>query len=105
MGVKVRSIEQVKALLMRMNKLQTVAYGSGGFENITDLLIDIKRFIKECDLSDRQREILDLYYIQGYTQAETAERLEITQQGVSFHLTAIDKKLQDSLKVWKRRGF
>ena len=40
----------------------------------------------EMHLTDRQRDILRLYYFQGMTQVEIAEKLELTQSTVSRHL-------------------
>jgi DNA-directed RNA polymerase specialized sigma24 family protein len=40
----------------------------------------------ETNLTDRQREILRLYYFQGMTQVEIAETLDLTQSTVSRHL-------------------
>ncbi|MFO7973507.1 MAG: sigma-70 family RNA polymerase sigma factor [Candidatus Hydrogenedentota bacterium] len=48
----------------------------------------------ETHLTDRQRDILRLYYFQGMTQVEIAEALSLTQSTVSRHLfgTARDGK-------------
>jgi DNA-directed RNA polymerase specialized sigma24 family protein len=40
----------------------------------------------ETHLTDRQRDVLRLYYFQGMTQVEIAEALKLTQSTVSRHL-------------------
>jgi len=46
---------------------------------------EIREIIDEV-LTDRQREIVLLYYVEGKNQRQIAERLGITQQSVSEHL-------------------
>ena len=44
------------------------------------------RDIMEKELTDRQQEVLRLYYFHGYTQQDIAAALELTQSTVSRHL-------------------
>ena len=45
-------------------------------------------------LTDRQREVFLLYHQCGYTQAEIAEMLGITQKAVDFRLDAAERKVR-----------
>jgi RNA polymerase sigma factor (sigma-70 family) len=46
---------------------------------------EIRRLMEEA-LTSRQREVVDLYFLQGLNQRQIAERLGISQQSVSEHL-------------------
>jgi predicted DNA-binding protein YlxM (UPF0122 family) len=82
---------------MSYEKLKAVMINSCNFSGIADILLDLDKFINECGFSGRQTGILDLYYLKGYTQTEVANALNITQQGVSFQLSNIDKKIEDNI--------
>jgi DNA-directed RNA polymerase specialized sigma24 family protein len=49
------------------------------------VLPDVQQLM-EARLTQRQREIVDLYFFRGLTQEEVAERLALTQSTVSRHL-------------------
>src|SRR5688500_4976401 len=53
---------------------------------VRDELLDLLRKLVATRLTDRQREIVELFYTDGLTQAEIAARLGITQQVVSKQL-------------------
>ena len=48
-----------------------------------------------ADLSKKQREVYQLYYVDGFTQAEIAEMLDISQQAVSDRIESIRKKIEE----------
>ena len=56
---------------------------------------DLERLIAET-LSDRQREVVELYFYEGLNQRQIAERLGISQQVISQHLYG---KLRDGKVV------
>jgi RNA polymerase sigma factor (sigma-70 family) len=45
-------------------------------------------------LTDRQREVYQLYHVEKMTQEEVAERLGISQQMICQHMDAIRKKIE-----------
>lgn len=47
----------------------------------------------EDDLTERQREVVRLYYREAHEQKEIAAQLKITQQAVSDHLEAVRERL------------
>ena len=64
----------------------------------SDMLLDLDSIIYKANLTDKQRYILDNYWIAGYTQDEVAKQLGITQQMVEKHSRAIKKKVQKILQ-------
>lgn len=95
---KMDTIERVKALLMSYTKLRAAMINSCNFSGLADILLDLDRFVSYCEFTNRQANIIDLYYHKGFTQTEVAEALNITQQGISFHLNNIDRKIEKSIK-------
>ena len=61
-----------------------------------DMLIDFENLEGKTPLTARQREILDLYYAQGFTQSEIADVLGMTQSAVCDHVALAVKKLARS---------
>ena len=49
-------------------------------------------------LTEKQREAFDLYYVQGYTMQEIADRLHIGKDSVKDRLYGAMKKLQRTAK-------
>jgi len=105
MFTRIHTVEQVKAVLLSYEKLKAVVEGGGSFTSFSELLLDVDRLTKECKFSKRQKEIIKLYYLNGYNQTEVARLLNISQQGVCFHLGTIDVKIHETLKKWKARGY
>lgn len=69
------------------------------------------RDIIDAVLTERQREIVLLYYVEGRNQRQIAEQLEISQQSVSEHLfgkarngRTVGGALRKLRKVCARRG-
>ena len=69
------------------------------------------RAIIDAVLTERQREIVLLYYVEGLNQRQIAERLNIAQQSVSEHLfgkarggRTVGGALRKLRKVCARRG-
>ena len=61
-----------------------------------DEMLDLLRDLVATKLTDRQRQIVELFYTDGLTQAEIATRLGITQQVVSKQLFGV---LRDGRRV------
>lgn len=64
----------------------------------SDMLMDLELIIERSNLTDKQRYILNHYWIAGYTQDEVAQKLGITQQMVEKHSRAIKKKIRKVLQ-------
>jgi DNA-directed RNA polymerase specialized sigma24 family protein len=69
------------------------------------------RDLVEAVLTGRQREVVELYFLQGLNQRDVAERLKISQQSVSEHLYgkvrgghAVGGALRKLRKECERRG-
>lgn len=71
-----------------------------------DAGVDVAGLVGEADelhsildcLTDRQREVVTMYYLEQFTQGEIADKLGIKQRAVSYHLEAAMKKLKNNLK-------
>ena len=75
-----------------------------------ELWPEIREIIDEV-LTERQREVVLLYYVEGLNQRQIAERLGIVQQSVSEHLfgkaragRTVGGALRKLRKVCARRG-
>ena len=80
-------------------------------ERVDELWPAIREIIDET-LTDRQREVVLLTYVEELNQRETAERLGITQQSVSEHLygkvrngRTVGGAIRKLRKACARRGF
>lgn len=64
------------------------------FQNPEDEVI-YKEEMEEriAELTEKQREVYQMYYVEGYTQGEIAEKLGISHQTVSEHLESIRRKI------------
>lgn len=56
---------------------------------VRDEMLELLRELVATQLTARQREIVELAFVEQLTQAEIAERLGITQQVVSKHLFGV----------------
>lgn len=65
-----------------------------------DLLMDMELMLKKAKLTEKQRQVVGLFFFQQYTQEETAKALDISQQAVFDHLTRIKIKLRKVLELW-----
>ena len=61
-----------------------------------DEMLELLRELVATKLTDRQRQIVELFYTDGLTQAEIAARLGITQQVVSKQLFGV---LRDGRRI------
>lgn len=82
----------VHVFLKNRDRLRESTYLHGGVEALI-LLIDFEALEKITVLTPRQRQMLSLYYEQGYTKAEIGEIMGLTHQTVSEHTQAAVEKL------------
>lgn len=99
------TVEDIILILSNYNRLLVGVYTNGCIDQL-ELLLDLERVIMLANLTDRQREIIDLYYLEELTQLETAGRLGLTQQAVTDHIQKIKKKIGRVLDSWgvRERG-
>ena len=71
----------VISLLMLVNEVKERRFYEGDF-NASDLIMDLELSIDKAGLSSKQKEVLDLLYYKCFTQKESAEILDITQQSI-----------------------
>lgn len=80
-------------------KIEESLYFSG--VDKLDLLIDIELLLKEAKLTERQKEVVDLYFFNQYTQEEVSKVLGISQQAVLDHIKKIKNKIQKVIEIWR----
>ncbi len=87
--------------------LPSMEVGRVDYEDLPRLYLGrlMRRIIldNEESLTERQQEVVRLYYREGHYQKEIAEMLSITQQGVSDHLEAVKNRLWKQFR--KNRDF
>lgn len=82
-------------------KIEESLYYSG--VDKLDLLIDIDLMLKEANLTARQKQVVELYFFNQYTQEEVSEVLHISQQAVLDHIKKIKIKIQKVIEVWGQK--
>ena len=90
-GLMVRAMTNKK-------KIEESLYYSG--VDKLDLLIDIDLLLAEAKLTERQKEVVELYFFLQYTQEEVSEVLGISQQAVLDHIKKIKNKIQKVIDLW-----
>jgi RNA polymerase sigma factor (sigma-70 family) len=78
------------------NKELNVSQIYFGEKPISKDTLELIRYQLE-NLTDKQKEVYNLYHLEGKTQEETAEILGITKQAVSCHVKGIKKKIKKLL--------
>lgn len=73
------------------------------FSNVDklDLLLDIDLLLMEAKLTERQKEVVALYFFNQCTQEEVSEVLRISQQAVLDHIKKTKTKIQKVIDVWR----
>ncbi|MCY8386532.1 RNA polymerase subunit sigma [Bacillus inaquosorum] len=64
------------------------------------ILIDIHKALDLANLTDRQRQAIELVYFGELTQAEAGERMGITQQKAEAHASRAVEKIADIYYYW-----
>lgn len=65
-----------------------------GCYDILDVVVDADRIVNNCGLTDRQRQIFNMYYVQDFTLAMIGNALEISHQGVADALAQCRRKIK-----------
>lgn len=77
----------------RVTKPRMVDASNDGLEAIRER-IDTARLIEQAKLTNRQKEALRLVYVEGLTQSEAAEAMDVAQPNVNAYISAGIKKLK-----------
>ena len=85
----------VHMFLKHRDNLRESCYLHGGVD-VLNMLIDFEAIEVATPLTEKQREILEMYYRQGYTQKEIAEIKGLAQQVVCDHIGRAVVKLARS---------
>lgn len=89
----------VLSIISNHRKISIEAYAVGDPEKV-EILIDIDLLLREANLTDRQRQIVELYFIEQRTQEQTAEVLGISQQAVGDQLPIIKRRIKEVARKW-----
>lgn len=95
--------DTILSILSNHRKVSIEAYALGNPEKV-EILIDIDLLLKEANLTDRQLQIVELYFIKQLTQEQAAETLGISQQAVCDQLPIIKRQIKAVAKKWGDRS-
>ena len=82
-------------------KIEESLYFSG--VDKLELLIDMDLLLKEAKLTERQKEVVELYFFNQYTQEEVSELLGVSQQAVLDHIKKTKAKIQKVVDLWREK--
>lgn len=68
-----------------------------------EIIIDIDLMLKEAKLTDKQAQVVELYFFNQYTQEEVSQKLGISQQAVLDHINKVKLKIRKVLEEWKTK--
>lgn len=80
-------------------KLEESLYYSG-VEQL-ETIIDMELLIEEAKLTDKQTQVVELYFFNQFTQEEVSQKLGISQQAVLDHIKKVKNKLEKVLERWR----
>mgnify|MGYP001084415320 CR=1 FL=1 len=90
--------EGVKLLLADYQKF--VSRKRCGDYDAATILIDIHKALELANLTDRQRQALELVYFGELTQAEAGERMGISREAVKLYLLKAAEKIAEIYYYW-----
>lgn len=79
--------------------LREQAYYTSNFD-IIDTIVDMDILIKRANLTDTEAEAFRLYFIEGYTLKEIADRSGATPQATFNNIKRLKEKIRRILKTW-----
>ena len=71
-----------------------------GIDNL-EILLDIELMLQEARLTEKQVQVVDLYFFNQHTQEEVSKVLGISQQAVLDHIKKVKIKIEKVLKGWE----
>ena len=78
----------------RINKRPIYSTLSDEEKEAKDTEIDVMKIIDKAELTERQKEAIELVYFEGLTQSEAAKRMGISQPNVSSYIDYSLKKMK-----------
>ena len=81
-------------------KIQESCYYTGVIDQV-DLILDMDRLLEEANLTEKQLQVIQLYYFNQYTQDEVSKKMGISQQAVLDHLKKVKVKISKVVEVWR----
>lgn len=70
----------------------------------SDILIDLETAIERANLTDRQRQALELTFLEDLTQEEAGKRMGVRREAVKRHIQVAETKIARVYEFWARRG-
>lgn len=100
--VALDSAKGVRLLLSEYQALKERRYL--GDTAASDVLIDLDTAITRAGLTDRQRQVLRLIYVEDLTQESAGERLGIRREAVKRHISVAETKIARVYEYWARHS-
>ena len=95
--------EGVEALLDHWDKFTLMPYDRGDY-GVVDLIVDTEHAIREANLTAKQRTVVELHLMQGYTQVEVGRHLGVGQDAVSKLVKRGTQRIADVFTKWDKMG-
>lgn len=89
----------VESTLENVLRLDCRTTYNGDYKAV-EILLDLDTAIKEADLTDRQLEVLRLYYVSGFEHKEIGDKLGIHRSTVSHYVRNAIKKIAKVFADW-----
>lgn len=67
-------------------------------ETARDIKLDIDFIVSKLNLTDKQEQVLELHFKQGFTQEEIAELWGTSQVNICYHVRGVRKKLESYVR-------
>lgn len=99
--MKLTGEERVRVLLAMVPYMQERRY-RGNYDDI-DELSDILDAYERADLTERQREVINLVFIEDLTHIEASRRLGISRKVVTVHADKAVKIITEEYEREQRR--
>jgi DNA-directed RNA polymerase specialized sigma subunit len=89
----------VQSLLNNVHEMRARQFN--GVSSATDDLLDLADAIGKAGLTDRQKEVLRLLYIEDLTQAEAGERIGSSRVNITNINDVAIRKIASIYRKWK----
>lgn len=86
--------------LSNKEKIEASLLYAGGIDQV-DLLIDLELLLEEAGLTEKQMQVVELYFYKQYTQEEVSKVLNVSQQAVLDHIKKVKQKINKVLERWE----
>lgn len=70
--------------------------------NQLEILLDMDLLLEEARLTEKQLQVVNLYFFKQFTQEEVAKVMGTSQQAVLDHLKKVKLKINKVLKGWAK---